>query len=131
MCTPAATASTTRPSPIKPLNAGEPIEGAISAREREEPLSQSAAIQNRGAIMAWIKVIEPEDATGELKAEYDCAVARAGKVFNIITAQSLNAPVLRAGIQLYMETMFGESGLTRAEREMLATVVSWGNHCFY
>ncbi|HEV2381920.1 MAG TPA: carboxymuconolactone decarboxylase family protein [Terriglobia bacterium] len=81
--------------------------------------------------MAWIKTIEPEDANGELKAEYDRVLARAGKVFNILAAQSLNAPVLRAGIQLYTETMFGESGLTRAERELLATVVSWANHCFY
>ena len=81
--------------------------------------------------MPWIKVIKPEHASGDLKAEYDRAVARAGKVFNILSVQSLNAPVLRAGIQLYTETMFGESGLTRAEREILATVVSWANHCFY
>jgi uncharacterized peroxidase-related enzyme len=81
--------------------------------------------------MAWIKTIKPEDATGELKSEYDRALARAGKVFNILAVQSLNAPVMRAGIQLYAEIMFGESGLTRAEREMLATVVSWANHCFY
>jgi alkylhydroperoxidase family enzyme len=81
--------------------------------------------------MAWIEVISPEDATGELKAEYGRAVERAGKVFKILAVQSLNVPVLRAGIQLYTETMFGESGLTRAEREMLATVVSWANHCFY
>ena len=34
-------------------------------------------------------------------------------------------------MQMYHTTMFGPSGLTRAEREMLATVVSWANHCFY
>jgi AhpD family alkylhydroperoxidase len=27
--------------------------------------------------------------------------------------------------------MYGPSGLSRAEREMLATVVSQANHCFY
>jgi AhpD family alkylhydroperoxidase len=27
--------------------------------------------------------------------------------------------------------MFGPSGLSRAEREMLATVTSWANRCFY
>ena len=81
--------------------------------------------------MPWIKVIEPKDATGELKQEYDEAVQRAGKVFNILKVQSLNPAALRASIQMYRATMFGPSALSRAEREMLATVVSWANHCFY
>ena len=81
--------------------------------------------------MPWIKVVEPEDATGELKQEYDDAAQRAGKVFNILKVQSLNPDALRASMQMYRATMFGPSGLSRAEREMLATVVSWANHCFY
>lgn len=81
--------------------------------------------------MAWIKVIEPQEATGELKQEYDAAVQRAGKVFNILKVQSLNPAALQASMQMYRATMFGPSGLSRAEREMLATVVSWANHCFY
>jgi uncharacterized peroxidase-related enzyme len=81
--------------------------------------------------MAWIKVIEPAEATGELKEEYDAAVKRAGKVFNILKVQSLNPAALQASMQMYRTTMFGSSGLSRAEREMLATVVSWANHCFY
>jgi alkylhydroperoxidase family enzyme len=81
--------------------------------------------------MAWIKTIEPEVATGELKVEYDKAVHRAGKVFNILKVQSLNAPTLAASIHLYLATMHGPSGLTRADRELLGTVVSWANHCFY
>ena len=81
--------------------------------------------------MAWIKTVEPEKATGELKAEYDRAVKRAGKVFNILKVQSLNPPVLHASMQMYLSTMYGPSGLSRVEREMLATVVSWANRCFY
>ena len=38
--------------------------------------------------MPWIKVIEPEDATGELKQEYDNAAKGAGKVFHILKVQS-------------------------------------------
>jgi len=34
-------------------------------------------------------------------------------------------------MQLYRATMFGPSRLSRADREMLATVVSWANRCFY
>ncbi len=81
--------------------------------------------------MAWIKTIEPEEATGELKVEYDEAVRRAGKVFNILKVQSLNARALKASMEMYLATMYGPSGLSRAEREMLATVVSWANRCFY
>jgi uncharacterized peroxidase-related enzyme len=81
--------------------------------------------------MPWIRVIEPEDATGELKREYDEAVQRAGKVFNILKVQSLNPGALRASMQMYRATMFGPSGLSRADREMMATVVSWANRCFY
>ena len=81
--------------------------------------------------MAWIKIIEPDDASGELKAEYDRAVERAGKVFNILKVQSLDPQTLRASIDLYLAAMKAPSGLSRAEREMLGTVVSWANHCFY
>ena len=81
--------------------------------------------------MSWIKVIEPEDATGDLRQEYERSAARAGKVFNILKVQSLNPAVLAASMELYLATMYGPSGLSRAEREMLATVVSWANHCFY
>ena len=81
--------------------------------------------------MAWIKVVEPEDAGGALKQEYDDAVKRAGKIFNILKVQSLNPAALRASMQMYRTTMFGPSGLSRADREMLATVVSWANQCFY
>lgn len=81
--------------------------------------------------MAWIKMIEPKEATDELKAEYDQAIRRAGKVFNILKIQSLNVGALHSSMQLYLATMYGPSGLSRAEREMLATVVSSINRCFY
>ena len=81
--------------------------------------------------MAWIKSVEPEEASGELKDQYDQAVGRAGKAFNIVKIQSLNPQTLRASMDLYLATMYAPSGLTRAEREMLGTVVSWANHCFY
>ncbi len=81
--------------------------------------------------MAWIRMIEPGEATGELKTEYDEGVRRAGKVFNILKLQSLNPRTLRASMGLYLATMHAPSGLSRAERELLATVVSSINRCFY
>ena len=81
--------------------------------------------------MAWIKTIPPEEASGELKRLYEEAVRRAGRIFNIIRVQSLNPGVLAASTQLYNALMHGPGSLTRAEREMLATVTSWANGCFY
>ncbi len=85
--------------------------------------------------MAFINIIEPENASGALKTEYDAAITRAGKVFNILKVQSLNPKTLRASMDLYTATMHEVTGqrseLTRAERELLATVVSQTNKCFY
>jgi alkylhydroperoxidase family enzyme len=78
-----------------------------------------------------IRLIDVEEADGVLREEYDAAIGRAGKVFNILKAMSLNPPVLRASIELYRAIMFGESGLSRRERELLATVTSAQQDCFY
>lgn len=81
--------------------------------------------------MAWIKVIPPEKAEGALKREYDAAARRAGKVWQILQIQSLNSPALHDSMRLYLTLMFGPSDLSRAQREMIATVVSVENGCRY
>jgi len=81
--------------------------------------------------VAYIRLIDEAEADGLLKEEYDAAVERAGKVFNILKAMSLRPGVLRASIALYREIMFGESGLSRQERELLATVTSAEQSCHY
>lgn len=81
--------------------------------------------------MPNLRLIEEGEATGALKAEYDAAIARAGKVFNIVKAMSLNVDTLRASMDLYRTVMFGRSELSRAERELLAVVVSCTNDCHY
>ncbi len=82
--------------------------------------------------MAWIETVGPERATGLLRKLYDAAVKRAGKVYNIVRVQSPRPRVLRSSIQLYLEVMHSrESGLSRAQREMIATAVSQLNDCHY
>ena len=82
--------------------------------------------------MPWIKTIAPDAATGLLKNLYDGAMRRAGRVFNIISLQSLRPKVLRCSTQLYIELMHSPDGsLSRAQREMIATVVSRANGCHY
>ena len=81
--------------------------------------------------MPNIRLIEPDEATGPLSVEYDAAIARAGKVFNIVKAMSLRPGVLKQSMEMYKAIMFGPSELTRAERELLATVTSRHNDCHY
>jgi alkylhydroperoxidase family enzyme len=81
--------------------------------------------------LPYIRLIDEEEADGLLAEEYASAVERAGKVFNILKAMSLRPAVLKASIQLYREIMFGESGLSRQERELLATVASAEQSCHY
>jgi alkylhydroperoxidase family enzyme len=81
--------------------------------------------------LPYIRSIPPEEATGALAEEYATAQRRAGYVAHILRLQSLNPAVLHAGVQLYVAIMHGPSALTRAQREMIATVVSSVNDCFY
>jgi alkylhydroperoxidase family enzyme len=81
--------------------------------------------------MAHIRLVEVAEATGALKRQYDAAIARAGRVWNIVKTMSPNPSVLDASMRLYGAAMRGESPLTRVQRELLAVVVSRANECFY
>lgn len=81
--------------------------------------------------MPWIRTISPEEATGRLKRSYQAAIDRAGRVFGIVRTMSLAPPVLDASMGLYQRIMYAEGGLSRSQREMLATVVSAANGCHY
>lgn len=83
------------------------------------------------ASMAFLRLVSEDAADGPLKEEYDAGIRRAGKVFNIVKAMSLRPGVLRVSMRLYREIMFGASGLSRIERELLAVVVSRANECHY
>lgn len=81
--------------------------------------------------MAWINTIGDADARGPLKRHYDDAIRRAGRVYNIVRVMSPNPAVLKASMDFYLALMFGPSPLSRAQRELLATVVSRANGCRY
>jgi alkylhydroperoxidase family enzyme len=81
--------------------------------------------------MAWISKVEPNEATGALKREYAEAIGRAGRVYEILKVQSLKPEYVSASVALYRSSMFGPSKLTRAQREMIAVVVSAANRCHY
>lgn len=81
--------------------------------------------------MDWIDIIEPEDATGDLKKLYDAIAEKRGKVANVLKAHSLNPAALKEHLDLYDAVLFGSSPLSRSDREAIAVVVSAANECDY
>jgi len=81
--------------------------------------------------VAFIDIVEENRADGLLAGIYDAARKRAGRVYNILKIQSQNPAAAQAMLDLYVTTVRGESPLTRAQREMLAVVVSRANNCHY
>jgi len=81
--------------------------------------------------MPFIKVIEHTEAEGELKLIYDDLVYKRGKLAEVHKIQSLNPESIVKHMDLYMTIMFGKSPLSRAQREMIAVVVSVANSCRY
>ena len=81
--------------------------------------------------MPYIRQISDEEATGAVKREFDAAYKRAGRVWHIVRLMSINGEAMRASMRFYSAIMFGDSPLTRAQREMIATVVSRANDCHY
>lgn len=81
--------------------------------------------------MAWIDVITLERATGFLKNEYEKALKRAGRIWHIVSIMSQNPRTMKTSMDLYGSTMYGDSPLSRSQREMLAVVVSATNECVY
>ena len=50
---------------------------------------------------------------------------------NILASHSLNPEAVAAHVRLYRTIMFGDSPLTRTEREAVAVAVSAANDCHY
>jgi alkylhydroperoxidase family enzyme len=81
--------------------------------------------------MSYIEQVDVDSASGPIKQVYEAAIRRAGGVANIIRVMSLDARVCQASMSLYVNAVRSDRVLDRATREMLATVVSSVNDCYY
>jgi hypothetical protein len=81
--------------------------------------------------MAYIQQISIDQATGPTEKLYTAARKRAGGVANIIRVMSQDGVSAGASMGLYVSVMKTENGLSGAQKEMLATVVSNANDCYY
>lgn len=81
--------------------------------------------------MAYIRVIDEDEAEGELFDVYDKVQKTRGRLSNVLRIESLNPRGLRRHLDLYMELLFGKSPLPRKDRELVAVAVSAANACDY
>jgi len=81
--------------------------------------------------MAFIKIIDENDAEGHLKNIYDEITHSRGKLSNIMKIHSLLPGTMVKHMDLYKSIMFGKSNLSRELKEMIAVVVSVANKCDY
>lgn len=96
--------------------------------------------------MTWIPVVNPQDAQGELQQAYQDVYAlypseyslvadtlqnADGTADSIVAAHSLIPQALRNAMSMLGVLLSPELPLTRRQHEMIATVVSSINGCFY
>lgn len=79
----------------------------------------------------YIHVLDYDETTGVARREYDAALHRAGRIWNIVSIQCQLPEVMRDSMRIYQSIMYGPSPLTRAQREMMAVVTSQVNECHY
>lgn len=81
--------------------------------------------------MAYISYLREDEAPPELRVLYDRYRDKAGRVDNVLRIHGHNPPSLEHHYRLYATLMRGRSDLSRAQREMIAVVVSSINACHY
>lgn len=80
---------------------------------------------------AWLRVPPEGDAPDGVQVLFDKANEKLGFVPNVLRVYALRPRHLELWTALYDDLMRGESGLTKAQREMIAVVVSTINRCHY
>ena len=86
----------------------------------------------RDSIIALdIPLPERDDLPEDLQKYFATCEEKLGMLPNVLAAYSHDAEQLRTFSKFYNALMFGDSGLSPLEREMIAVVVSSYNHCFY
>jgi uncharacterized peroxidase-related enzyme len=81
--------------------------------------------------LCWLHV-PAEDAVGdEVRELWAKPLEKLGFVPNVLRVYAIRPRHLRLWNEFYEDLMRGESGLTKAQREMIAVVVSTTNRCHY
>ena len=76
-------------------------------------------------------MLDDEESPRDLQEMYARLAPPGTPLDNILRIHSLNPRSLQLHYDLYRHLMYGPSDLSRAEREMIAVVVSRVNDCHY
>jgi uncharacterized peroxidase-related enzyme len=82
-------------------------------------------------LISRLPIPDEAELPDDIQALFAQSRAKPGFVPNVYRALSLRPQILRGFLALYRALMEEESGLSKAEREMIAVAVSAENHCFY
>jgi uncharacterized peroxidase-related enzyme len=81
--------------------------------------------------ITWLRVPADDEVPPEVHELWQPSLEKLGFVPNVLRLYALRPSRLLAWNAWYDEAMKGDSGLTKAEREMIAVVVSVANDCPY
>jgi uncharacterized peroxidase-related enzyme len=81
--------------------------------------------------ISWLPVPREADLPEEVRGLFERAREKVGFVPNVFRVFALRPDHLVKWRAYYDELLRGESGLTPAQREMIAVVVSAQNRCYY
>jgi len=81
--------------------------------------------------MPWIKTVPAEEAEGDLKEVFEKFKITTGRLFTPYEPMTLNGPALKALGDFQTAVRFGQSDLTRVQRELIAAYVSALNDCTF
>ena len=79
----------------------------------------------------WLRIPAEEELPPEIRELWQPSLEKLGFVPNVLRFYALRPSRLLAWNAHYEEAMRGESALTKADREMIAVVVSVANDCAY
>lgn len=81
--------------------------------------------------MTWLRIPDEADLPPDARGLFDAPREKLGFVPNVLRLYALRPSHLVRWNDHYEELMKGDSGLSKAEREMIAVVVSVANRCRY
>jgi uncharacterized peroxidase-related enzyme len=81
--------------------------------------------------ICWLDVPAADEVPDDVKELWAKPLEKLGFVPNVLRVYAIRARHLQLWNDFYDDLMRGESGLTKAQREMIAVVVSTTNRCHY
>ena len=81
--------------------------------------------------LSWLRVPDESEIPPEVKELWKTPREKLGFVPNVLRIFALRPSHLLGWWGHYDQLLRGESGLTKAQREMIAVVVSTANDCYY